>query len=421
MPMSRRAACGTLAVASAVVLLTIVPGPFERPAHKPAEAQTPSPPKFTGTLSCGLSKCHGDTKGKADFPKLNESLLWAQQGKHFKSFETLTNEKLKSGKSPSKIAKNLNIAQAETSDRCLACHALNVKPDLRGARFNIADGVQCEACHGPAQKWLQAHARPKDWSHADSVKAGMYDTQNLLVRADQCVSCHLAIDADMVAAGHPDLSAFELDTFGESMPPHYRDRGGPFNTRVWAVGQTVALREAMKQMAQRASGSADDKLLTAAWLRARGHAAVLRHGLSVAAPDSQKVLDQRMAALTETMAKGGGERPKIAAGASEIAKAMEQVAPAVAKKEFGKAGAQAIMQGIAADADAIAATGVRGAQQAAMALDRLYNAYTKGSGQKPDKALGVILDKMFVQVEDPAKYDAGRFAADLKEFQKGIK
>ncbi len=50
----------------------------------------------------------------------------------------------------------------------------------------------------------------------------------------------------------------------------------------------------------------------------------------------------------------------------------------------------------------------------------MYNAYAKKSGQKPDKALSAILDKMFAQIEDAVKYDAGRFAADLKAFQKGI-
>src|SRR6266566_4268617 len=344
--MRRRATWVALAFATGIAWLIIAGSPSEGPTLKAPEAQAQGSPKYMGNFTCASSKCHGDPKGRAEYPKLNEYTVWSQGGKHFKSFATLTNESLKSGKSPSKIAKALNIAQPETSDRCLACHALNVKPELRGQRFNIADGVQCEACHGPGQNWLEAHAKPKEWSHADSVKAGMYDTQNLLVRADKCVSCHLAIDADMVAAGHPDLFAFELETFGESMPSHWRDRGGAFNTRVWAVGQTVALREAMKQLAQRAGGNADDKLVTAAWLRARGHAAVLRHGLSVAAPDSQKVLDQRMAALSESMAKGGAERPKVAAGASEIAKAMEQAAPVVAKKDFGKAGAQAIMQGI---------------------------------------------------------------------------
>ena len=418
--MRRRATWVALAFATGIAWLIIAGSPSEGPTLKAPEAQAQGSPKYMGNFTCASSKCHGDPKGRAEYPKLNEYTVWSQGGKHFKSFATLTNESLKSGKSPSKIAKALNIAQPETSDRCLACHALNVKPELRGTRFNIAEGVQCESCHGPSEKWLEGH-RKKDWKHQQSVQVGMYDTMNLLLRADKCVSCHLAIDADMVAAGHPDLFAFELNTFSVSMPTHWQDRGGSFGTREWAIGQTVALREAMKQLAQRASGNADEKLLTSAWLRARGHAVVVRHALAVAAPDAQKSLDQRMAALSETVGKGGGERPKIAAGASEIAKAMEQVAPVVAKKEFGKSGTQALMQSISADADAIAASGVRGAQQAAMALDRLTNAVAKESGQKTDKELGGILDRMFALVDDPAKFDASRFAAEMKEFQKKLK
>ncbi len=418
--MRRRATWAALAFAAGIAWLIIAGSPSEGPTLNAPEAQAQGSPKYMGTFTCASSKCHGDPKGRAEYPKLNEYTVWSQGGKHFKSFATLTNESLKSGKSPSKIAKNLNIAQPETSDRCLACHALNVKAELRGTRFNIAEGVQCESCHGPSEKWLEGH-RKKDWKHQQSVQVGMYDTMNLLLRADKCVSCHLAIDADMVAAGHPDLFAFELNTFSVSMPTHWQDRGGSFGTREWAVGQTVALREAMKQLAQRASGNADEKLLTSAWLRARGHAVVVRHALAVAAPDAQKSLDQRMAALSETAGKGGAERPKIAAGASEIAKAMEQVAPVVAKKEFGKSGTQALMQSISADADAIAASGVRGAQQAAMALDRLTNAVAKESGQKTDKELGGILDRMFALVDDPAKFDPSRFAAEMKEFQKKLK
>src|SRR6266849_11010162 len=76
----------------------------------PAEAQQS---KFTGAASCGASNCHGSTKPKADFPKLDENVVWYQKDKHAKAFQTLGNEKLKSGVSPSKIATNLKIAKAE--------------------------------------------------------------------------------------------------------------------------------------------------------------------------------------------------------------------------------------------------------------------------------------------------------------------
>src|SRR5215471_18731165 len=120
--------------------------------------------KYTGAASCGASNCHGSTKAKADYPKLNENTVWFQKERHAKAYDTLTNEKLKSKVSPSKIAQTLKIDKTETSDRCLSCHALNVKPQLRGPKFDIAEGVQCEACHGPAEKWLEPHAE-KNWTH----------------------------------------------------------------------------------------------------------------------------------------------------------------------------------------------------------------------------------------------------------------
>src|SRR5207237_1000818 len=120
--------------------------------------------KYTGAASCGSSSCHGSTKPKADFPKLNENIVWQQKDKHAKAYATLTNEKLKSGVSPSKIAQNLKIAKAETSSKCLVCHAVDVKPELRGPKFDISEGVHCDGCHGPAEKWLEPHAE-KGWTH----------------------------------------------------------------------------------------------------------------------------------------------------------------------------------------------------------------------------------------------------------------
>ena len=67
---------------------------------------------------------------------------------------------------------------------------MDVKPELRGPKFDITEGVHCDGCHGPAEKWLEPHAE-KGWTHEQSVKLGMYDTKNFLLRAEKCVSCHL--------------------------------------------------------------------------------------------------------------------------------------------------------------------------------------------------------------------------------------
>jgi len=40
---------------------------------------------------------------------------------------------------------------------------------------------------------------------------------------------------------------------------------------------------------------------------------------------------------------------------------------------------------------------------------------------KSDKALQGVLDKLFGHIEDPKKFDAKQFAAELKAFQAGFK
>ena len=408
--MSQRAALG--AVLGAVVVAAVVIG-GTRPSAPlaPESVHAQGTYKYTGAASCGASNCHGSTKPKADFPKLNENVVWFQKDKHAKAYATLTNEKLKSGVSPAKIATNLKIAKAETSSKCLVCHAVDVKPELRGPKFDITEGVHCDGCHGPAEKWLEPHAE-KGWTHEQSVKVGMYDTKSFLLRAEKCVSCHLAIEHEMVAAGHPDLLAFELDTFSATMPPHWRDKGAWAGSKAWATGQVISLREAAKQLGDRATGNASGALLTDALGKVQGHGAVVRVLLGVVAADAQKSVEADIAALADAVGKS--DKAKVAATAKNLVATMNAQAPKVAAREFDQASTRKIMGDIAGSGDAIGAVGVRGAEQAAMALDRLYSTFSKAPGQKADKAVGAALDRMFGTIEDPKKFDGKKFAAEAK-------
>ena len=408
--MSHRAAWGVV-LGAVVVAATVIGGTRLSAPLAPEAVHAQGNLKYTGAASCGASNCHGSTKPKADFPKLNENVVWFQKDKHAKAYATLTNEKLKSGVSPSKIATNLKLGKAETSSKCLVCHAVDVKPELRGPKFDISEGVHCDGCHGPAEKWLEPHAE-KGWTHEQSVKLGMYDTKNFLLRAEKCVSCHLQIDAEMVAAGHPDLLAFELDTFSATMPPHWRDKGTWAGTKSWATGQLISLREAAKQLGDRAAGNASGALLTDALAKVQGHGAVVRVLLGVVAADAQKSVESDIAALTDAVGKG--DKAKVAATAKNLAATMNAQAPKVAVRDFDQASTRKIMGDIASAGDAIGGTGVRGAEQGAMALDRLYSTYSKAPGQKADKAVGDALDRMFGTIEDPKKFDAKKFATEAK-------
>ncbi|MCI0517964.1 MAG: cytochrome c family protein, partial [Woeseiaceae bacterium] len=200
-----------------------------------------------GVATCAASQCHGSAvprEGSGVFQ--NEYVTWTQNDPHSQAYLTLGTEASEA------IAKRLGIGNARTSDLCLDCHSDNVEPGRRGERFQISDGVSCEACHGGAQKWLPTHHNTPAVSHTGNVAAGLYPTDQVQARAALCLSCHLGT-ADkfathrIMAAGHPRL-AFELDTFTElwrtaGRQPHYRvdddyreRKAAPSHSYTWGAG-----------------------------------------------------------------------------------------------------------------------------------------------------------------------------------------
>jgi hypothetical protein len=122
------------------------------------------------------------------------------------------------------MADKLGLSSAHASRICLDCHSDNVDAASRGRRFQISDGVGCEACHGGGGQWLESHAEQQT-SHADNLAKGMYPTEQPMDRARLCFSCHLGTRDKfathrIMGAGHPRL-AFELEVFTVNQPAHY--------------------------------------------------------------------------------------------------------------------------------------------------------------------------------------------------------
>jgi len=91
---------------------------------------------FVGAEKCRF--CHsGENKGAA-YRK------WLEGG-HSKAFQTLASDKAK------KIAKERSVADPQKDKACVSCHvtAYNVPADKKDEKFDPAQGVQCESCHGP--------------------------------------------------------------------------------------------------------------------------------------------------------------------------------------------------------------------------------------------------------------------------------
>ncbi|MEP1473070.1 MAG: multiheme c-type cytochrome [Halieaceae bacterium] len=201
-----------------------------------------------GVATCATSVCHGKISPDPQSTVwLNEYRVWLRQDYHSRAYRTLQTAQSKA------IAAKLGLPAAHTADICLDCHADNVASESRGRRFQISDGVGCEACHGGAGKWLESHAE-EGTLHSDNLAAGMYPTEQPLARAKLCLSCHLGTRDKfathaIMGAGHPRLS-FELETFTANQPAHYEvdaDYGqrkpaiGPVN--MWLAGLTVSSLE----------------------------------------------------------------------------------------------------------------------------------------------------------------------------------
>ena len=173
-----------------------------------------------GVASCATSVCHGKVSPDPEAKVwLNEYRVWLRQDYHSRAYRTLQTAQSKA------IAKKLGLPSAHAAKICLDCHADNVAVEARGRRFQISDGVGCEACHGGAGRWLESHAE-ETTSHADNLKKGMYPTEQPLARAKLCLSCHLGTKDklathEIMGAGHPRL-AFELETFTVNQPAHYQ-------------------------------------------------------------------------------------------------------------------------------------------------------------------------------------------------------
>lgn len=213
-----------------------------------------SPHQSVGTVNCASSTCHGAVAPwTGSTVQQNEYTTWSRLDKHAKAYAVLLNAQSRA------IAAKLGLKQgAENAQECLDCHAHTPPPALRGERHMLSDGVGCEACHGPADKWIRSHTAPGT-THADNVAKGMYPTEKPVEQAKLCLSCHVgdnsrAVSHRIMGAGHPRLS-FELETFAQLAPAHYKidddwhKRKGDYDSvRLWAIGQALASKNQLDML-----------------------------------------------------------------------------------------------------------------------------------------------------------------------------
>src|SRR6185369_12823637 len=89
-----------------------------------------------------------------------------------------------------------------------------------------------------------------------------------------------------------------------------------------------------------------------------------------------------------------------------------------AAMSFNQANTLRLLQATARDGDTISRQGERAAEQAAMALQSLYLAYTSQARAANDAQIRAALKALFQQVENPSAYNAPKFAEAMRSLSQ---
>lgn len=232
-------------------------------AEDPAAIVDRTPgPRFLGADTCASAGCHANPHPARTAPLGREYRVWMREDPHSRAFQTLLSPKSQA------IAAKLQLAQpAHRSAICLSCHATASDPDSLAAnhRHTLRDGVSCEACHGPAEKWIAVHTR-LEWRAMDAdqrAALGFRNTSDANQRARLCAECHVGssgrdVNHDLIAAGHPAMH-YEFSGYLALLPRHWsraKDRleyGSTFAARLWEAGRLESAKAAAELTATRAA------------------------------------------------------------------------------------------------------------------------------------------------------------------------
>lgn len=417
-------------VALAALLVTmLLPAPSPAPQY-PLTPRARPIRTYVGAATCAGSSCHGSTRPLGQTSVLqNEYYTWLNADRHAQAYNRLF------GGESAMIARNLRLGSEPYQARiCLDCHAL--KPG--SGRADLEDGVSCEACHGPAGGWLAEHTQ-REWSHEDSVRAGMIDLRDVPTRARLCLGCHLGdatrtVDHEMIAAGHPRLT-FELDNYTEGMAPHWKSAGRS-GIRAWAIGQAVSLQQSAEQLRRSARSEAwpefafmectgcHHDLKDGAWRRRRGYRmraglphwsparfAVFRHLLAEVAPAEKRALETVIPRLADSVARMR-DAEAVAGHAGEAARAAGGAVTLLSGAGLDQAAARRIIQAIARDRAALSAD-LQVAEQTALALQSLTAFLAASDPRMARSPLARTVDQLFAALESAHEFEPNRFEALL--------
>lgn len=405
-----------------------------------------SPHKSLGVGSCASSSCHGAAEAwKGSNVLQTEYHSWLRGDKHARAYSVLLNERSR------EIAARLGLKEpAHRAAVCLDCHAHNVPAARREKEFALADGVGCEACHGPAERWIRRHVEPGA-THAANLADGLYPGAGVEQRARLCLSCHFGnarkfVNHRMMGAGHPRLS-FELDTFSRIGPVHYRidedwlrRKGSWDGVSSWAVGQAVAAQELLKMLldpARGRDGLFPELVLFDCHACHQPMANRRNKGRHPAGPGAVRLNDSSLLMLRHVVqrldaASGAGFSRQVerlhlgiasgndgAAEARATLQLVESLLPAIVARRFTTEDVRGMITTLLEEGIAGNFTDYAGAEQATMALQSLTSGLRQRGGP-PEGTVQSSMKRLLETVSDDESFKAVAFQAALRELRAAI-
>ncbi len=416
--------------------------------------------RYLGVATCAGSTCHGRAEGNGEVVRQDEIATWQEpsspSGAHSRAYAVLSSLRGR------QIAASLGLESATSSGECIQCHATPATSGERGARFQLSDGVGCEGCHGPSDRWLATHYTVGG-SHAANVAAGMVPLENPQVRARLCLDCHYAgsesgqfVTHRAMAAGHPRLS-FELDLFSALQQHHDVDadyiarKGNLSSIRLWAVGQAEAVRREMAVFRDPGRGSqglypefyffdchschrpitdGPQRRLTFETNPGRPirfgtppfndeNIIMLSAAARTLAPAQAGAFDEATAAFHRAMGQG---RSETVAAAQRLEAAAGALSDALSRRSYSGGDGFRVIAAIADRTTAPRFTDYAGSAQSVMAVDTLLNAMVREGQVTVGAAAGIraSINRAYTAVASPESYNPAAFRTALGQAARSI-
>jgi len=137
-------------------------------------------PQYVGVKRCAI--CHKKDKDGAQLP------IW-EKSDHAKAYKVLGTPEAAAA------AKKVGVSgDPQKAEACLVCHTTGFGADAKAVNksFDLADGVQCEACHGAGSEYRKKKVMQTIWEEHKKGGASATAKKVGLIVPDEntCKTCH---------------------------------------------------------------------------------------------------------------------------------------------------------------------------------------------------------------------------------------